>query len=247
MFKLRPKKRGWLRGLLGKPGPEPVHPMAFLFPTRAPERLFFPTVHVHDGDVHQEAKFDHTLYCQVSHRGAPDAFTEVGAVSWTQSKEDASAFVKIQRTQGTLAGDDSVFRAWLFGERPNADVWVGSRLRRDRTLLEAVVAVLAPDSAQAHLATLDRAVYPGWADDAEMKLAFVRLWSDGHGQLAQLVAEPQSEWNRLRSRALRPRALAADYPTLPWREREEINRADTDEVEAWLTALIGASGAGLAD
>ena len=32
-----------------RPGNVTVHPMALTFPTRAPDRLFFPTVHVHDG------------------------------------------------------------------------------------------------------------------------------------------------------------------------------------------------------
>lgn len=40
------------------------HPMAFTFPTRSPDKLFFPTVHIHDGALHQEADFDHNLFCQ---------------------------------------------------------------------------------------------------------------------------------------------------------------------------------------
>jgi hypothetical protein len=42
-----------------------VHPMAFEFPTREPEKIFFPTVHVHDGDYHDQAEFLHALYCQL--------------------------------------------------------------------------------------------------------------------------------------------------------------------------------------
>jgi hypothetical protein len=41
-----------------------VHPMAFEFPTRDTERLFFPLLHVHDGALHEEAAFDHVLYAQ---------------------------------------------------------------------------------------------------------------------------------------------------------------------------------------
>jgi hypothetical protein len=40
-----------------------IHPMALSFPTREPKNLFFPTVHIHDGSVHETALFDHTLYC----------------------------------------------------------------------------------------------------------------------------------------------------------------------------------------
>lgn len=49
---------------LAKGKDQEVHPMAFRFPTRMPETLFFPTVHVHDGEYHETAAFDHTLYCQ---------------------------------------------------------------------------------------------------------------------------------------------------------------------------------------
>ena len=38
--------------------------MALRFVTRSPDRLFFPTLHVHHGDVPAEAAFDHTLYLQ---------------------------------------------------------------------------------------------------------------------------------------------------------------------------------------
>src|SRR5688572_11094269 len=41
-----------------------VHPMAFTFPRRDLKRLFFPTVHIHDGRLSRAAAFDHELYCQ---------------------------------------------------------------------------------------------------------------------------------------------------------------------------------------
>jgi len=43
-----------------KPGEAKVHPMAFSFPRANPHELFFPTVHIHDGKVHEKARFDHT-------------------------------------------------------------------------------------------------------------------------------------------------------------------------------------------
>jgi hypothetical protein len=42
-----------------------VHPMAFIFKTRNPDNVFFPTVHVHDRFFHQKAYFDHSLYTQL--------------------------------------------------------------------------------------------------------------------------------------------------------------------------------------
>lgn len=44
--------------------PARVHPMAFEFSTRDDERLFFPLLHVHDGQIHPQAEFDHVLYAQ---------------------------------------------------------------------------------------------------------------------------------------------------------------------------------------
>jgi len=43
---------------------ETIHPMAFSFKTKLKDKLFFPTVHLHDGKVHREEKFDHRLYFQ---------------------------------------------------------------------------------------------------------------------------------------------------------------------------------------
>ena len=41
-----------------------MHPMAMEFNTRHPDTLFFPTLHIHDGAVHAEEDYDHTLYFQ---------------------------------------------------------------------------------------------------------------------------------------------------------------------------------------
>jgi hypothetical protein len=41
-----------------------VHPMAFKFPTRFPNKIFYPTMHIHDGLIHDEEVFHHSLFCQ---------------------------------------------------------------------------------------------------------------------------------------------------------------------------------------
>jgi hypothetical protein len=48
----------------GSTAGEAVHPMAMRFPTRYHWSLFFPTVHVHDGELHETAWFDHLIYFQ---------------------------------------------------------------------------------------------------------------------------------------------------------------------------------------
>ena len=47
-----------------KPGIAKVHPMVFKFPSRYTDRVYFPTMHIHDGEIHVEEQFDHKLYYQ---------------------------------------------------------------------------------------------------------------------------------------------------------------------------------------
>lgn len=42
-----------------------VHPMAFKFPSAQLDRVFFPTIHVHDGTLPKYERFDHSFYIQV--------------------------------------------------------------------------------------------------------------------------------------------------------------------------------------
>lgn len=96
-----------------------VHPMAFLFPRRNPRLLHFPTVHVHDGAVHAEAVFDHTIYYQ-SHRERRDA-------AWPRLRaactpRPAVEFVDLVRARGVVDGALPVWRARLQGRHANRDI-----------------------------------------------------------------------------------------------------------------------------
>jgi hypothetical protein len=105
-----------------KAGAKKIHPMAFRFHTRDPERLFFPTVHVHDGGVDFTARFDHALYCQTGRHG----------LDWRASSSDAQgnrrlpagSFMKVDATLGIVAPDQSVFKKRILGFRRNEDVWL---------------------------------------------------------------------------------------------------------------------------
>ena len=92
-----------------------VHPMAFDFPTREPGTLFFPTVHVHDGEVHDEAEFDHVLYLQ------PGALSPRELVRWRESSLPAESLVKMDRVQELVAPQQHVYRKILRGMLPNED------------------------------------------------------------------------------------------------------------------------------
>ena len=99
-----------------KPGEQKVHPMAFTFPTRHPEQLFFPTVHIHDGKVHPQEDFDHALYCQVARTGL------FGMLRWQESERLASSFMKPDKAQQLIVADAHVYRRSLVGKMKNEDI-----------------------------------------------------------------------------------------------------------------------------
>jgi len=105
VFKLRPGKR------------VNVHPMAFSFRTSDPATLFFPTVHVHDGAVHEAASFDHILYTQnkAGRPLLPGAF-------WMPGDQPASGYLKVNRTHGLVDAHAPCFQMSLVGTFPNTDV-----------------------------------------------------------------------------------------------------------------------------
>ena len=99
-----------------KKGEMKVHPMAFDFPTANPKKLFFPTVHIHDGKVHERAKFDHALYCQ--------GRTEVG-LHWEESPQPANMFMtKLEQAKDIVAAKEHVYRRRMVGTAKNEDLWI---------------------------------------------------------------------------------------------------------------------------
>jgi hypothetical protein len=93
-----------------------VHPMAFSFPSAQPDKgLFFPTVHIHDGKVHAEEEFNHTLYCQTpSGRHGPKGW---------QESELLPASLGKWNDAGLLDRNDHVYRNSLLGMLPNRDTY----------------------------------------------------------------------------------------------------------------------------
>jgi hypothetical protein len=100
-----------------KKGEQKVHPMAFEFPRAAPKRLFFPTVHIHDGTVHDRAKFDHMLFAQFTNgEMIPD---------WEESPQPAEMFMgKLDKAAGVVAAKEHVYRKIMQGTFKNTDVVV---------------------------------------------------------------------------------------------------------------------------
>ena len=98
-----------------KKGDMKVHPMAFEFPRADPGKLFFPTVHIHDGEVHDKAAFDHMLFCQT-------ASTDK-VMGWEESAELAGKFMKdIDKAQGIVDSKAHCYRKIMKGTLDNKDV-----------------------------------------------------------------------------------------------------------------------------
>ena len=105
-----------------EPGTVTVHPMALTFPTRDPSRLFFPTVHVHDGRFHAKAKFDHALYyqtprCTQRAETLPYGAFENDAVGWMVPEKDYA---------GLVTAEQPMLRRTLRGKLDNTDTWVAA-------------------------------------------------------------------------------------------------------------------------
>lgn len=126
-------------------GTQNVHPMAFAFPTRFPQSIFFPTVHVHDSSVHAEAHFDHALYAQPAADTSAPAWQKASLMPGTLEWHDVGSGVV------GVDGDDVVdvelvpaldsdaalidppealdvsrpcYRRRIFGRAPNEDIYL---------------------------------------------------------------------------------------------------------------------------
>ena len=99
-----------------KQGAMRVHPMAFSFPRHKLAELFFPTVHIHDGKVHERARFDHTLYCQPHNNDYPNFGGQ-----WDESATQASGFMKVPDAKGLIEPDQHCYRRQLHGQLANRD------------------------------------------------------------------------------------------------------------------------------
>lgn len=116
-----------------KPGRMKVHPMAFDFPCAVSNRLFFPTMHIHDGTVHAQAEFDHELYAQ--------RLQSENLEGWRESEgplqpyyTEPDNFLKGRKhltprqlaaeTQGLIDSEHHLYHYAIRGMAENRDIWV---------------------------------------------------------------------------------------------------------------------------
>ena len=96
-----------------------VHPMAFDFPRRHLDRIFFPTIHIHHRTVEARARYDHMLYCQ------PEPAMHWRLEGWSDSEDTAASFVDCAQAAALLDLGAPCWRVRLDGTRANRDSWVG--------------------------------------------------------------------------------------------------------------------------
>lgn len=96
-----------------------VHPMAFEFPRRDANVLYFPTIHIHDGSFRSRAEFDHLLYCQV------DMEMHGYLDGWFSSEQNASEFMYVAKTKGIVDGGLPCWSRALTGKLENKDTLLG--------------------------------------------------------------------------------------------------------------------------
>ncbi|MBZ0235908.1 MAG: hypothetical protein K8M05_26510, partial [Deltaproteobacteria bacterium] len=135
VFQLKPREATWWPPWKKAARREQtIHPMAFVFESREPDALFFPTVHVHDGTVPALASFDHTLYAQVDDG-------ELGrTLAWEASEARTERIVKVERAAGLVDGVLPPQRQRYSSRLRNVDLWLrpatagaGGCARRART------------------------------------------------------------------------------------------------------------------
>jgi len=185
VFKLH-RKRGLFGRIVKKP--QTFHPMAFVFPRRDPQALFFPTVHVHDGKVHSEADFDHALYAQLD-----PAIARMS--SWQRSEAPAKEFVRVPLTHGLVDGEAPIYRVLYSGAGSNRDVIVHADELRAR------VREIDGFCLRWRLTWNDDAIekfgmfpeHPSWA--REMPAAQRRLGEALVAELGRLYAARREEWD----------------------------------------------------
>jgi hypothetical protein len=92
-----------------------VHPMVFKFPTDMAD-LYFPTLHIHDGEIHKLEHFDHTLYCQKDENVLVPA-------SWQGRKLNNHFYFRHGQTcEGVLNLDNTVYMRKVTGTQRNEDI-----------------------------------------------------------------------------------------------------------------------------
>lgn len=107
------------------------HPMAFEFESAATDSLYFPTKHIHDGEVHDAEEFDHVLYLQHAGfdsrvYGYKDHDLPDQATGLIRSKYVAKDFCDMAKAGEIVHPDLLVHRQLISGLAPNNDTRIAT-------------------------------------------------------------------------------------------------------------------------
>lgn len=106
-------------------GAKNIHPMAFVFQRRNLGELFFPTVHIHDGNVEEKAHFDHALYCQTPQ--PPSDWLISSDEPFASKTIPAKMFMDCDKAQGILDPIAPIQMKRLRGIHVNDDIVIHER------------------------------------------------------------------------------------------------------------------------
>jgi hypothetical protein len=99
------------------------HPMGFKYTPKDKDVLFFPTVHIHDGEsYHDRSDYDHTLYAQ------PDVASEHNY--WDPSDCFPPKHLA-DKAKGFLSHERGLFKIRVYGKKPNLDYVLTTEWRSD--------------------------------------------------------------------------------------------------------------------
>jgi len=106
------------------------HPMAFEFETGM-NSIYFPTLHIHDGEIHDTEEFDHVLYLQhagFDSRVYPYRNSRVTdkSTALMRSKYAAKHFCDVTKSNGLIDADLLVHRRFIRGDHPNRDTEIAT-------------------------------------------------------------------------------------------------------------------------
>lgn len=124
VFRLKPSAKGKTK----------YHPMAYSYKPLNENRLFFPTVHVHDGEVPWSTKYDHKLYFELNAK-----FATIPDDSWDLASKLPGVTMDLMKCNGVLFGNQPIARLHLDEVvRRNQDYFVVSGNKGHTSIVNAV-------------------------------------------------------------------------------------------------------------